>query len=116
MSFTYTAVAVCGVVSGFLLNEFGSRYPVETALVVILVCGVATLCWAGVRMLRDASGRVDALLEDELDGVREDHFAETAAKSFGNSRFRGSNGVTTALLRGDVVRKPNGMWSPGPKA
>ncbi|OXM44932.1 hypothetical protein [Amycolatopsis alba] len=109
MSFTYFAVAVCGGVSGFLLNEFGSRYPVETALVVILAAGVVTLCWAGVRLLRDASGRVDAVLEDELGRPDEDHFAESAAISFGNSRFRGSNGVTAALLRGDVVRKPNGM-------
>ncbi|EME64547.1 hypothetical protein [Amycolatopsis decaplanina] len=116
MSFTYTAVAVCGVASGFLLNEFGSRYPVETVLVAILICGVATLSWAGVRMLRDASGRVDALLEDELGRLGEDHFAESPVISAGKSRFRGSNGVTTAFLRGDVVRKPNGMWSPGPKA
>lgn len=116
MSFTYTAVAVSGVASGFLLNEFGSRYPVETVLVAILICGVVTLCWAGVRMLRDASGKVAALLDDELGGADEDHFAESAVISVRNSRFRGANGVTTAFLRGEVVRKPNGMWSAGPKA
>nr|WP_246481230.1 hypothetical protein [Amycolatopsis umgeniensis] len=99
-----------------MLNEFGSRYPVETVLVAILICGVVTLCWAGVRMLRDASMRVDALLEDELGRADEDHLAESSAIGFRNSRFRGSNGVTAAFLRGDVVRKPNGMWSPGPKA
>ncbi|WP_410603288.1 hypothetical protein [Amycolatopsis sp. lyj-90] len=116
MSITYTAVAVFGVASGFLLNEFGSRYPVETALVVILAAGVATLCWAGVRMLRDASRRVDTLLEEELGRAAEDHFADSPVISAVNSRFRGSNGLTAAFLRGEVVRKPNGMWSPGPKA
>ncbi|RSN20095.1 hypothetical protein DMC63_13510 [Streptomyces sp. WAC 05977] len=116
MSFTYVAIAVSGAASGFLLNEFGTRYPVETALVVVLICGVVTLCWAGTRLLRDASGRVDALLDDELGGSDEDHFAESTAIGGGNSRFRGARGVTAALLRGDVVRKPNGMWSPGPKA
>ncbi|MFJ8917556.1 hypothetical protein [Amycolatopsis sp. NPDC102389] len=116
MSFTYFVVAVFGVASGFLLNEFGSRYPVETVLVAILICGVATLCWAGVRLLRDASGKVDALIEDELGRRGEDHFAESSAISFDNSRFRGAKGVTTAFLRGDVVRKPNGMWSSGRKA
>ncbi|KZB83803.1 hypothetical protein [Amycolatopsis regifaucium] len=116
MSFTYITVAVAGVASGFLLSEFGSRYPVETVLVVILICGVATLCWAGVRMLRDSSGKVDALLDDELGDTDEDHFAESAAISVRNSPFRGARGVTTAFLRGDVVRKPNGMWSTGPKA
>lgn len=116
MSFTYVAVAVSGAASGFLLNEFGARYPVETALVVILICGVATLCWAGARILRDASGRVDALIDDELGVLHEDHFAESSAMGGGNSRFRGAKGVTTAFLRGDVVRKPNGMWSAGPKA
>ncbi|OLZ50508.1 hypothetical protein BS329_18955 [Amycolatopsis coloradensis] len=109
MSLTYTAVAVFGVASGFLLNEFGSRYPVETVLVVILVCGVATLCWAGVRMLRDASTRVDTLLDEELGRTGEDHFADSRAIGAGNSRFRGSNGLTAAFLRGEVVRKPNGM-------
>ncbi|MER6668208.1 hypothetical protein ABT256_26900 [Amycolatopsis japonica] len=116
MSFTYVVVAVFGVASGFLLNEFGSRYPVETVLVAILICGVATLCWAGVRMLREASGRVEALIDDELGRADEDHFADSSVISLGNSRFRGAKGVTTAFLRGDVVRKPNGMWSPGPKA
>ncbi|WP_410650654.1 hypothetical protein [Amycolatopsis sp. cmx-4-54] len=116
MSFTYVAVAVSGAASGFLLNEFGARYPVETALVVILICGVATLCWAGGRILRDASGRVEALFDDELGRFDEDHFAESTANSGGNSPFRGAKGVTTAFLRGDVVRKPNGMWSAGPKA
>jgi threonine/homoserine/homoserine lactone efflux protein len=66
----YAAVAIFGVISGFLLNEFGSRYPVETVLVAILLCGVATLCWAGARMLRDAARQVDELLDDEL-GRRE---------------------------------------------
>ncbi|WP_414939240.1 hypothetical protein [Amycolatopsis sp. cmx-11-51] len=97
-----------GVASGFLLNEFGSRYPVETALVVILVCGVVTLCWVGVRTLRAASRRVDVLLEDELGPAGEDHF-DAPAINAGNSRFRGSNGLTAAFLRGEVVRKPNGM-------
>ncbi|KFU78591.1 hypothetical protein SAMN04489729_6635 [Amycolatopsis lurida] len=116
MSFTYVAIAVFGAVSGFLLNEFGARHPVETALVVILICGVATLCWAGTRLLRDASGRVEALLDDELGRPGEDHFAESSAMGGGNSRFRGAKGVTAALLRGDVVRKPNGMWGSDPKA
>ncbi|WP_181777399.1 hypothetical protein [Amycolatopsis pittospori] len=116
MSLTYVAVAVFGVASGFLLNEFGARYPVETVLVAILVCGVATLCWAAVRMLRDASRRVDTLLEDELGRLDEDHFVDSSAIRAGNYRFRGSHGVTAAFLRGDVVRKPNGMWSSGPKA
>ncbi|WET78164.1 hypothetical protein P3102_29470 [Amycolatopsis sp. QT-25] len=115
MTFTCTAVAVTGVASGFLLNEFGSRYPVETVLVAILSCGVATLCWAGARMLRDASAKVDALL-GEVGRADEDQCAESAATSVRNSRFRGANGVTTAFLRGDVVRKPNGMWSADPKA
>ncbi|MFD6066815.1 MULTISPECIES: hypothetical protein [Amycolatopsis] len=116
MSFTYVAIAVSGAASGFLLNEFGARYPVETALVVILICGVVTLCWAGTRLLRDASGRVEALLDDELGRPDEDRFAESPAMGGGNYRFRGAKGVTTALLRGDVVRKPNGMWSSDPKA
>jgi threonine/homoserine/homoserine lactone efflux protein len=62
----YVVAAGFGVVSGFMLNEFGSRYPVETALVAILICGVATLCWAGARMLRDAARRVDELIDEEL--------------------------------------------------
>lgn len=113
---TYVVVAVFGVASGFLLNEFGSRYPVETVLVVLLVCGVVTLCWAGVRTLRDASVKVDALLDDELRGRDEDHFAESSVLGVGNSRFRGSKAVAPSFLQGDVVRKPNGMWGPGPKA
>jgi threonine/homoserine/homoserine lactone efflux protein len=116
VSLNYVLVAVLGVASGFLLNEFGARHPVETVLVAILICGVATLCWAAVRMLRDASRKVDTLLDDELGNADEDHFAESAAISVRDSRFRGVNGVTTAFLRGDVVRKPNGMWSAGPKA
>lgn len=64
--FAYAVVAIFGVISGFLLNEFGSRYPVETVLVATLICGVATLCWAGARMLRDAARRVDELVDDEL--------------------------------------------------
>ncbi len=116
MSLNHVLVAALGVASGFLLNEFGARYPVETVLVAILLCGVATLCWAVVRMFRDASRKVDTLLEDELVRSREDHFADSSAMSGGNSRFRGSNGVTAAFLRGEVVRKPNGMWSSRPKA
>ncbi|WP_410654290.1 hypothetical protein [Amycolatopsis sp. lyj-112] len=112
----YAVVAVFGLAAGFLLNEFGSRYPVETALVVLLVCGVATLCWAGVRLLRDASAKVDALLDDELSGRHEDHFAESSAIGVGNSRFRGSKALAPSFLLGDVVRKPNGMWGSGPKA
>ncbi|HET6287855.1 MAG TPA: hypothetical protein VFG15_14035 [Amycolatopsis sp.] len=92
MAFTYTAVAVTGVASGFLLTEFGSRYPVETVLVAILIRGVATLGWAGARMLRDASGKVDALL-DQAGRADEGHRAESAAISVRNSRFRGANGV-----------------------
>lgn len=68
----YAVAAGFGVVSAFLfdgfslLNEFGSRYPVETVLVAILICGVATLCWAGAQMLRDAARHVDELIDEEL--------------------------------------------------
>src|SRR6266498_3994050 len=49
---SYAIVLFSGMVSGFLVAEYGDvllRYPVESVLVAGLLAGVLTLGWAGRR-------------------------------------------------------------------
>ncbi|MEV4601078.1 hypothetical protein AB0K15_27220 [Amycolatopsis sp. NPDC049253] len=53
---SYVGTLLVGVVIGILLAEFGGlfvRFPVESVLVLVLVCSVAVLGWACREMLRD---------------------------------------------------------------
>lgn len=60
---------VAAVLLGFLVLRFGGvilDHPVESVLVAILVCAVVTLFWACRELLRDASRRIDSILDEEL--------------------------------------------------
>ncbi|MEU4667334.1 hypothetical protein AB0F91_05030 [Amycolatopsis sp. NPDC023774] len=53
---SYVGTLLVGVVIGILLAEFGglfARFPVESTLVLVLVCSVAVLGWACREMLHD---------------------------------------------------------------
>ncbi|MET7993545.1 hypothetical protein ABZU76_21855 [Amycolatopsis sp. NPDC005232] len=53
---SYVGTLLVGVIIGILLAEFGDlfvRFPVESALVLVLVCSVAVLGWACREMLHD---------------------------------------------------------------
>jgi len=66
---SYAIVLFSGMVSGFLVAEYGDvllRYPVESVLVAGLLAGVLTLGWAGRQLMRSAARRVDAVFDEEL--------------------------------------------------
>lgn len=66
---SYAIVLFAGLVSGFLVAQYGDvllRYPVESVLVAGLLAGVLTLGWAARQLLRAAAKRVDAALDEEL--------------------------------------------------
>ncbi|ATY14319.1 hypothetical protein CU254_30800 [Amycolatopsis sp. AA4] len=53
---SYVVTLLVGVAVGFVLARFGglvARYPVESALVAVLVASVAVLAWACREMLHD---------------------------------------------------------------
>ena len=68
-SLSYSIVLFAGVVSGFLVAQYGDvllRYPVESILVAGLLAGAFTLGWAGWQLLRSAAHHVDAVFDEEL--------------------------------------------------
>ncbi|MEW2507431.1 hypothetical protein ACQPXB_39985 [Amycolatopsis sp. CA-161197] len=77
VSLSYVGTLLIGVVIGILLAEFGGlfvRFPVESVLVLVLVCSVAVLGWACREMLHDLVRRGrrggsarEAGHEDDLD-------------------------------------------------
>jgi MFS family permease len=65
---TYLGTLVIGMVLGVLIAEFGDlfwRFPVESVLVVVLVCSVVVLGWACREMLLDLVRRARGSAEPE---------------------------------------------------
>ncbi|MFD2474369.1 hypothetical protein [Amycolatopsis silviterrae] len=65
---SYVVTLLVGMVLGFLLARFGglvARYPVESALVAVLVASVAVLAWACREMLHDLVRRERPLAAPE---------------------------------------------------
>ncbi|WP_033288419.1 hypothetical protein [Amycolatopsis jejuensis] len=65
---SYVVTLFVGIALGFVLSRFGAfltRYPVESALVAVLVAAVLVLAWACREMLHDLIRRRPAAAAPE---------------------------------------------------
>ncbi|MBB1154037.1 MULTISPECIES: hypothetical protein [Amycolatopsis] len=69
---SYVVTLLVGVAIGFVLARFGgvlARYPVESALVAVLIAAVAVLAWACREMLHDLLRRDRPAGAEETEAV-----------------------------------------------